>query len=299
MKKKILITGGSGFIGKRVKNSLLENDYEVITLGRSKKEDITLDLSDESLRKQIVSIEPNVVCHFASGSGIRNANDNKELEYKNVVIGTSNLLNSIKQLDYKLDKFIYLSSQAVYGLPDYIPVDELHPTKPSSVYGENKLLAEDLIKKSNVNYLIFRVSSIFGPDQDFKKSGVIASFIEKLKNNKPPVVFNSLSSFIDLIYVDDLVSLIVLSVINNQIVNEVLNVGAGFPTTLEEILNVLYKYYPSAPECEIVKNDLYLGKKFEGLYLSIKKVNNFFNWSPKYNVDSGMKEIFKKIEKVV
>ena len=291
-KQNILITGGSGFIGSNVKKKLSELDFKVLTVGRNKNEDFTLDLTEENLKNIVQDFLPEVICHFASGSNIARAAENIDKEYKDTVSSTESLVKTLTKLKSKPVKIIYLSSQAVYGLPNELPVSENHSTKPITVYGKNKLQAENIIIQSKLDYLIFRVSSVFGPSQDYNKSGVIAKFINKMKKNEPPIVFNSFDLISDLIYIDDLVLAIILS-IQCDLKNQILNLGSGKPTTLKQILGLLYKFFPQAPEAELQISDLYPNKQQKGLYLNIEKVQSHLKWAPQYSVEKGLKKMLK------
>ena len=297
MKRKILITGGSGFIGKNLRQELSELDYETFTIGRNEEEDLKIDLGRDgatlSLQNGIKNFSPDLVCHFASGSNIQRAEEEKEKEFKNTVIATENLLECLKKVVPK-SKIIYLSSQAVYGLPSYLPVDELHLTKPVNIYGENKLKVEKLIIQSGLDYLIFRVSSVFGLNQDYKKSGVIAKFINKMKNNESPIVFNSMDIVSDFIYIKDLVSVISKAMLNDAINKEIFNLGSGKPVSMKELLYSLYKYFPDVPPPKIEKNPLYINQEYKGFYLNINKIRNKLKWACQYSLQDGLKDMLEK-----
>lgn len=291
--KKILITGGAGFIGSKLKDRLKQLGFEVLTIGRDQTEDYVAELTDTSLEKIIFDFSPDVVCHLASGSNIERANKNKEQEFKNVVLGTECLIKALTKISSsKPVRVIYLSSQVVYGFPESLPVGESHPLKPVTVYGENKLRAENVLIQSNLDYLIFRVSSVYGPNQNHLKSGTIAKFINKMKANESPVVFNGVDLFSDFIYVTDLVDVIVLAITNSSLKNEVFNLGSGMPTSLKEILEHLYLHFPHAPKYVLIENTLYGDKDHKGIYLDIKKIKNTFPWVPKYSIGDGIKGIF-------
>ena len=302
MKKKILITGGTGFIGSNVKNNLSNYDFSILTVGRSEKEDFKIDLCDPKFKNIVEEFLPDVICHFASGSSIMRANENKEKEFNDSVLSTEALIKNLSYLKSKPEKIIYLSSQAVYGFPEYLPVPESHPTHPSTIYGENKLKTEDVIIKSSLNYVIFRISSLYGLMQDHRRSGVIAKFINRMKDNQSPIVFNSIDLYSDFIYVDDLVSAIIKVILDSsQIKDKIYNIGSGKPTKLKEILNILYKYFPHAPEPEFETNTLYPGKEQKGLYLDVTKIQTDLNWTTKYNIEEGLRlmvENVKHTEKV-
>ena len=285
-KRRVLITGGSGFIGSHLKRYL--DDFEIITIGRSKNEDSEIDLSDSKLEDIVKDFSPDIVCHFASGSNILRAEENKEKEYKDTVLSTKALIQALNK--FKNITVIYLSSQAVYGLPENLPVFETQPAKPISNYGKNKLEAEKIIIQSGLNYLIFRISSIYGLGQNYKKSGVVAKFINWMKSNESPVIFNGIDSFSDFIYIDDVINAIVLSIQKN-IKNEIFNLGSGKAITLKEVLDILYKYFPGAPKPRLETNLLYPNKEHKGLYLDIDKIKSKLSWDCKYNIEDGLREM--------
>ena len=293
-KRKILITGGSGFIGSQLKKSLQNYDFEITTIGRSKNEDYQIDLSDSKLKDLIKDFSPDIVCHLASGSNILRAEEDKEKEYKDTVLSVRNLINSLCELRNAF--VIYLSSQAVYGIPEKLPVTEAHPTKPVSVYGENKLEVENEIIQSGLSYLIFRISSIYGPGQDYKKSGVIAKFINKMKSNEPPVVFNGLEMFSDFIYVRDVIDVITLAIQkieDKNIKNQIFNLGLGKAVSLKEVLDILYRFFPVAPKPKLETNFHYPYGEYKGLYLDTNKIKSKLNWNCKYSIEEGLKDMLK------
>lgn len=292
--KKVLITGSSGFIGSNLKNFLISAGHKVIGVGRGLGEDFSIDLLDPKLKDIIKDFSPDIICHLASGSNIARANEDKDKEFNDTVFATQNLLEIIKSLNIDL-KIVYLSSQAVYGYSEELPVNESHICKPITIYGENKLKAEEAITNSGLNYVIFRVSSIYGPKQDYNKSGVIAKFINKMKNNEAPVVFNSFDIFSDFIFVNDVVSAIARSIDNDLAQKDIFNLGSGIPTTLNELLDLLYKYFPDAPKAELQLNLLYMNKEQKGLYLDIEKIKSRLNWLCKYDLSKGLREILDPI----
>ena len=296
MKKKVLITGGAGFIGSNLKESLKELDHEVLTIGRDEKEDIKIDLNDTKLQNIVQDFLPDIVCHFASGSNIVRAEEDREKEFKETVSVTNNLINSLSSLRHGKSKFIYLSSQAVYGVPQYLPVNESHLLKPNTIYGENKLKAENIIVQNKTNYIIFRVSSVYGMGQNYNKSGVISKFINKLENNLAPVVFNSSDLICDFIYVTDLVNAVIKGIQDDSVQNEIFNLSSGKPTTLKELLDILYKYFPRAPLPELKANSLYLSVEQKGIYLDNTKIQTQLKWSCKYSVGDGLKEMLDNVK---
>lgn len=293
--KKIIITGASGFIGSSVKKLLERFGCKILTIGRNANEDFTIDLKNTKLLQIISNFSPHIVCHFASGTNIARANENKEKEYSDTIMGTKNLIHSFTKVQTKPEKIIYLSSQSVYGISEILPVSESALLNPVTVYGENKLRAEELIRGSNFNYIIFRISSVYGAQQNPHKSGVIAKFISRLRINQSPIVFNSFDFFSDFIYISDVANAIVLSLgivpLNKS---KIYNLGLGKPTTLKRILEILYKYFPGAPTPVLETNSQYIDSK--GLYLDISKIQKELSWKCKYDIESGIKDMLQGLK---
>ncbi|OGI18894.1 MAG: hypothetical protein A3B68_06630 [Candidatus Melainabacteria bacterium RIFCSPHIGHO2_02_FULL_34_12] len=294
MKKKALITGGAGFIGSHVKDELKKLNFEILSVGRNKKEDVQADFKAPEFKNIILDFMPDVVCHFGSGSNIARAEENKEKEFEDTVLSTQVLIKYLLELKKKPEKIIYLSTQAVYGCSDILSVGESHEVKPVTAYGENKLKAENIIINSNLNYIIFRISSVYGATQDYLKSGVIAKFVNRMKNNQSPIVFNSIDNFSDFIYIDDVVNGIMKGITSgDEVKNEIFNLASGKPTTLREVLDILYGYFPSVLQPELQINTLYPGKNSKGIYLDIKKIKSKLQWDCKYNIEDGLASMLK------
>ena len=293
--KKVLITGGAGFIGKFVKQKLKECGFNVLSIGRKKEEDVCIELNDPKLSQLISEFSPSIVCHFASGSNIARAEENKEKEFKNTVTSAGILVSALNKM--KNINFLYLSSQAVYGFAEKLPVSEKCLPFPVTEYGKNKFEVEKIVSASELNYLIFRVSSVYGPTQDSNKSGAIAKFINKLRSNQSPTVFNSFETFSDYIYVNDIVSAIILFITEWDSLNirrEVFNLGSGVPVTLKELFEILYKFFPKAPKPTIVENKFYPDERQKGLYLDINKIELRSNWKPVYSINSGLQTLMSE-----
>lgn len=300
MKKRILITGGAGFIGAILKKKL-ESDLsaEILSIGRGKNEDVKAELSKDSFSKPIEDFLPEVVFHLASGSNIANAEKNEDKEKEEVVHGTEKLIKVLKGLKSKPEKIIYLSSQAVYGIPKTTHVSESSPTSPVTVYGKNKLKAENIIIDSGLNYFIFRVSSLYGASQNPNKSGVIAKFVDNIKNNKNPIVFNSLELYSDFIYVEDLIeALYKVLQADSELKNQIYNLGSGKPTTLRTLLGILYKHFPSAPKPKFTENILYPSKELKGFCLDVSKIKTDLKWGCKYSIKEGLEHMLKNMKLV-
>ncbi|MEM8537166.1 MAG: UDP-glucose 4-epimerase GalE [Pseudomonadota bacterium] len=158
---RVLVTGGAGYIGSHTLLELLAQGHEVCVLDNYENAvpevlnrvralshgtltDVTGDVRDGALLDRVMSdVAPEAVIHFAGLKAVGES-ESRPLDYYDVnVRGTLTLLRAMTQAG--CSRLIFSSSATVYGVPDYLPYDEDHPTRPTSVYGRTKLIAEQII----------------------------------------------------------------------------------------------------------------------------------------------------------
>mgnify|MGYP001425497439 CR=1 FL=1 len=191
---KILVTGGAGYIGSHVVMLLCKEGHDVVVLDDlSLGNKDTVDkrasfiegtiLNDEDLSKSLSGV--NVVIHLAAYKSAGESMKNPSKYTKNNIDGSTSLLHSMIEHDVK--NIIFSSSAAVYGLPEYLPLDEKHPLKPINHYGYTKLETEKTIdlysKEKQIRYINLRYFNAAGYDSQ----GRITS-IEKNPANLIPSV---------------------------------------------------------------------------------------------------------------
>ncbi|TDK47345.1 NAD-dependent epimerase/dehydratase family protein [Algoriphagus formosus] len=158
---KVLLTGGSGFLGG-ILTDTLQKDHELFSLGRSSSNTISCDLS-----KQIPEIpEIDMIIHSAGKAHVIPKSPEEEQEFFSVnSIGTSNLLKGIKKLPKLM---VLISTVAVYGLDEGVNIDENQALNGTTPYAKSKIQAEEIWKSwalsNNVDFLILRLPLIAGPN---------------------------------------------------------------------------------------------------------------------------------------
>lgn len=150
---KVLVVGGAGYIGSHMVKMLLGAGHEVITLDNLSNghRDAVLggtfiegDLADTSCLAQLFEQHrPEAVMHFASYIQVGESVRKPDIYYQNNVSNTLNLLDAMLKFDVK--KFIFSSTAAVFGEPDYVPIDEKHPHRPMNPYGRSKWIMEQIL----------------------------------------------------------------------------------------------------------------------------------------------------------
>lgn len=177
--RKILVTGGAGFIGSHVAKELKQNGYEVIifdnlisvtanTVERYGKL-IVGDLRNLSAIEQLFqSYSFDAVMHFASFIEVEESVKDPGKYYHNNMVAMLNLLEMMRK--YQVNKLIFSSTAAVYGTPIYTPIDEQHPLDPINPYGKSKLYIEQILldysKAYDFKYVSLRYFNAAGADLD-------------------------------------------------------------------------------------------------------------------------------------
>ena len=178
MKPVILVTGGAGYIGSHAVKELRKQGYKVLAYDNlstghqwavKKDELIEGDLGDKSHVHQILKQEkPFAVMHFAASSLVGESVERPELYFRNNVINTLNLLETM--LTSAVKYFIFSSSAAVYGNPHHVPIPEDHPLEPVNPYGEGKTFVEKALRWyaeiHGLKYISLRYFNAAGADPE-------------------------------------------------------------------------------------------------------------------------------------
>jgi UDP-glucose 4-epimerase len=173
---KILVTGGAGYIGSHVVNTLGENGHDIIVFDNlSTGHDWAVlygklevgNLEDGShLNDVINAFRPDAVMHFAASIQVEESVREPLKYYRNNVANTLNLLDAMDHNGIR--NFIYSSSAAVYGIPDKLLVDEVVPLHPINPYGASKAMVEtvlgDIARASDLRYIALRYFNVAGAD---------------------------------------------------------------------------------------------------------------------------------------
>jgi nucleoside-diphosphate-sugar epimerase len=162
----ILITGASGFLGKFVRRTFLDNSFSVLTIGRKSTSDIIVDLSNEIPDLKCFQGIKRVI-HVAGRAHETKVLQNNDLDYFNVnYVGTVNLCTGLEQLKALPDQVVFVSTVAVYGVDSGILINEKHPLNGKTPYAISKQKAENYLlewgEKNNVKILILRLPLVVG-----------------------------------------------------------------------------------------------------------------------------------------
>ena len=253
MAKRVLVTGGAGFIPSNFIHHLLaKTPYEVVSLdaltyagnldnlsGAMSHERLSFvhgDIRDAELVRDVVA-EVDVIVNAAAESHVEKSIDEGAREFVTTnVEGTQILLDAIREAP--VERFILFSSSEVYGTADYAPMDEEHPLKPRSPYAATKAGADRLAYAYYVTYglpiVIVRPFNNYGPRQHPEK--VIPRFITQALQDEQLTIHGDGHASRDWLYVDDDAEAIEsIIAADDQVVGEVINVATGIDITVSHI----------------------------------------------------------------
>lgn len=249
--RNILVTGGAGFIASHLVDSLIEEGANVTVIddlsnGKmenvNKKAKFTLGSIRDSETVMECLCDVDLVFHLAANTGTKETsmgfNDPFE-EMKVNAEGTVKVLKGVKDYNPSI-RIVYASSAAVYGEPQYTPVDELHPKEPVSPYGISKLAGEKYLsaymKSFGVKPVMGRIFNTYGPRQS---RYVIHDFIKKLNADPTQLeVLGNPSNMRDYAYVSDTVNALKLLAEKGEI-GEIYNIAGGNPITIENLAKLV------------------------------------------------------------
>jgi UDP-glucose 4-epimerase len=309
-KRRVLVTGGAGFIGSHVVDAYLAAGDDVwivddLSSGRlsnvpSGAELIELDIRDAEVRTLFRDVRFDIVNHHAAQIDVRVSVLDPAKDAGINLLGLLNLTEAAYEVG--TSRIVYVSSGGVvYGEPEQVPTPETAPKLPLSPYGVTKLGGEFYLNYYRVvrglEYVALRYSNVFGPRQDpHGEAGVVAIFCNRLLNGEPLTIFGDGEQTRDYVYVKDVVAANMLA--SNADMGDgsgldarAFNVGTGVGTsvlgladTLEGIAgNSLPRNHEAARPGEL---------RHSTLDSSLIRSRG---WSPAFTLEQGLRETYDYI----
>jgi len=287
---KILITGGTGFIGSHLVDALLKKKHKIIVISHNKKQNrqnvkfYKVDICSPKIDLVFKKERPDIIFHLAAILPTKNTS----LLMKTNVMGSINILEIAQK--YKIKKFIFASSAAVYGHTTASVIQENHPADPFSIYGLSKLTVEKLIKiyynLYKIPYIVIRYGNIYGPRQKtFRPGSVIVNFIYKILHDQIPEINGDGKQLRDYIYIDDLIN-VSIKIMKTKRVG-IYNVGSGVGVSLNNIISKINKILNKNIK---PKYNLSAKSGVEKSILDIKKIKKELGWGPKTQLETGLRK---------
>jgi UDP-glucose 4-epimerase len=248
---KIVVTGGAGFIGSHVVDSYVAAGHEVIVvdnLSTGKREQVNpaarlvlMDVNDPALRDLFAVERPDVVNHHAANASVSLSVGQPLFDATQNVLGTISVLEAARRS--AVARFIYISSGgAMYGNPEYLPVDEHHPSNPVSPYALSKHTGERYVRiygtEHQLIWTCLRYANVYGPRQDpYGEAGVISIFCQNLVDGVAPEIHWDGEQTRDFVYVGDVARANLLALEGGE--GQAYNVGTGVGTSINSLYATL------------------------------------------------------------
>lgn len=300
-KKRILVTGGAGFIGFHLCRRLSElttdlTIYDNLSSGKidnvkevPKAKFVKGDILD--LQKLCSMEKSDLIYHLAAQVVVPYSMENPVEDFETNARGTLNVLEKARKNDAKL---VFASSAAVYGNPDIFPTAENYGFNPFSCYGLSKVVGEEYCNMYASQYgldiTILRFANVYGP----RCHGVINDFFDKIgKNpNKLEIIGTGLQSR-DFVHVSDVVDALVLCGQKESTVGQTYNLGYGETTKIMDLAKMILKILNLVDKTEITTTNVSWQGDVTTIWFDITKANKELNWSPKITLENTLREMAK------
>lgn len=299
----ILVTGGAGFVGSHLVESLLSDDVSVVVvddfsngsrdnlelfLDRIKLIDFDISNSDWS---PLDGFNPDTIFHLATHPRSFSLQD----PHRNISVNVLGMINILEFAKKKNSKVIYTSNSGICGDPQFLPVTEEHPEDCKTPYDANKLVGEHYAKIYHNIYgvytIIFRLATVFGERQKVnEKLGwrpLIPTLVEKIETGKTPIINWDGEQTRDLIYVKDVVNCLISGAKSTDYGGKMFLLSTNKETSINKVFEIICDTTGKQPKPKYTEK---LPADLRRMLLSYDKAKKAFGYSPKFSLQEGIKK---------
>jgi nucleoside-diphosphate-sugar epimerase len=307
---RVLVTGGAGFIGSHVVDALLARGHSVTVLDNlstGKLSNFEAHLNNpcfafirddirnpEAVRSALEAID--AVVHEAAAKSVPLSFENPSLVREVNVGGTLNLLQTAAEKGIR--RFLFVSSAAVYGEQEVMPIKESARPNPISPYAESKLAGEReclrFWREGLLETVCLRYFNVYGPRlTEDEYAGVMMRFAERIRSNSPPIIYGDGEQTRDFVNVRDVVSATLQALESKRAAGEIINVGSGVETTINELCKIFLEttgqthlkpvYHPPRP------GDL------RHSWADLAKASKLLGYKPAVALREGVRELLSSL----
>jgi UDP-glucose 4-epimerase len=306
---KVGVTGGAGYIGSTLIMRMLRKGDEVVSIDNemigdykylnndplgSKSELVVGDIRDLDL---LITKwrDCDAIAHLAALPGLVLCNEKPEEAVSVNVYGTYQVMEAARKLD--IDRVVFCSSAATYGIPVFMPVTEIHPQKPLNLYGVTKVSGEQVINTYFYNYGIetvnLRFGNIYGVGLYTRWDTVIPKFVNQALSGEKITVYGDGEYSRDFVHVHDISKAMYLATTTPKIGGETFNVG-GETLTVNEIASIVMDEVNNATgkKAEAINTPPRRGETKKFSY-DLSKIKSMLGFENDWTVREGVKQLIK------
>ncbi|MDD2621290.1 MAG: SDR family NAD(P)-dependent oxidoreductase [Syntrophomonadaceae bacterium] len=298
----ILITGGSGFIGRWVVKKLLGEGHKVtafddLSNGRLTNIEefrgnpnflfIEGDIKDREALSKLFAAGFDLVYHLAASINVQDSIDDPRTTFNNDVLGTFNVLEECRQRNIKM---LFMSTCMVYDRSSEAGgISEIHPVKPASPYAASKLSGEALTLSYYHAYglptVVVRPFNTYGPFQKSSgEGGVVAIFIQRELQGEKLSIYGDGTQTRDLLYVEDCADFVIRAGMDSRADGQLLNAGLGRDVSVNELARLI-----SNDEQRIVHvPHIHPQSEIQKLLCNFDKARDILGWKPNVSLEEGL-----------
>ncbi|PJA47340.1 UDP-glucose 4-epimerase [Candidatus Uhrbacteria bacterium CG_4_9_14_3_um_filter_36_7] len=295
--KKIVVTGGAGFIGSHLVDALIEKKYDVyvaddLSFGTKafvhpKAHFFRVSILNPKFFSWLEKVHPEAIFHLAAQTNVRLSLEDPVCDAKINIFGSIKLALKAKELGVK--KIIFSSTGgAMFSNTKFLPYKESVPINPISPYGIAKAACEQylqtILSESSTKLVILRYANVYGPRQSHKgEAGVVSIFVRRLLENKPLTVFGDGMQTRDFIYVRDVVQANIAALSSPS--QGIFHIGTGKEVSLKELL----KRLTDISQLKLtVQYSPFVKGELSRSALCPRKALKELGWKPLVSLDQGL-----------
>ncbi len=300
--RKVLVTGGLGYLGRHVVEALLGAGREVVILdhsdGKPPADAPHCRVVRDDFRR--VGDHPDVftdsacVVHLAWSSVPATSAQDPVADVQDNVAGTVGLLEACVR--HGVPKVVFSSSGGtVYGRHQYLPIDEAHPTRPANLHGAMKRSVEAYLdawyETRGLDYTALRIGNLYGPFQRYRtRFGAVSTFIRQVVRGEEIEIWGDGKVIRDYVFVDDVVSAVVAAV-EQKLEEKVFNVGTGRGCDLNELVAIIER---AAGRKAKGRHEAPRGIDVPASVLEAGLLRSRSGWKPRVTLEEGVRVILEK-----
>lgn len=302
--RKVIVTGGAGFIGSHLTEQLLRLGAKVVVIDNfstGKRENLAAVENNKNLEiveadvNQLSPIEkvfnefrPDYVFHYAALVGVKRVEENP-MKFLDDINGIENILKL--SLDRKVKKLVFASSSEVYGEPVSLPEKEDGVNNPRDIYALVKLIGEHLVKIYYTRYhlptVALRFFNVYGPRQESSPYGfVVAIFIREALAERDLTIFGDGLQTRDFTFINDNVEAGIRALLSEQTNGKIINIGSGKATTILDLAKKIIELSGKNLKLKFLPE-----RKLDIRYRlpDIARMKKLLDFTPQYSLDEGLK----------